>query len=316
MKALSIRQPWADLIIQGEKTIELRSWKVNYHGSLAIHASQTIDKDACKLHGIDPDSVTSGAIIGTVDLVRILDLDEKNFKSFSEAHLANSEVEFKNPLYGWLLENPTPLTTPIPFPGRMGLFNIPDGLISQEADAISDAEENNKVVPVKQAGISSPIDWDSRYTFELRVLPEASSQPGQTPYKLALFQRYVEPPTAQQKLDSHSPIQFNPVATLGGNLLKGVADQVLETLRQNGYQATDLSAKRREPFALTEETGVRLALLFLAVKPITKLNRVEIISMGIRSMTNEELFYWFSKCSIGPTAERALKALRILLSEE
>ena len=34
MKALSIRQPWAELILQGRKTIELRTWKTSYRGLL------------------------------------------------------------------------------------------------------------------------------------------------------------------------------------------------------------------------------------------------------------------------------------------
>ena len=34
MKALSIRQPWAELIMQGRKTLELRTWRTNYRGAL------------------------------------------------------------------------------------------------------------------------------------------------------------------------------------------------------------------------------------------------------------------------------------------
>ena len=36
MKALSIRQPWAELILQGRKTIELRTWKTCYRGLLPL----------------------------------------------------------------------------------------------------------------------------------------------------------------------------------------------------------------------------------------------------------------------------------------
>lgn len=39
MKALSIRQPWADLIACGEKSVEVRSWKTNYTGPLLIVSS-------------------------------------------------------------------------------------------------------------------------------------------------------------------------------------------------------------------------------------------------------------------------------------
>ena len=39
MKALSIRQPWAGLIIAGIKTIENGPWRTNFRGPLLIQAS-------------------------------------------------------------------------------------------------------------------------------------------------------------------------------------------------------------------------------------------------------------------------------------
>lgn len=40
MKALTVRQPWANLIISGTKDVENRTWKTNYRGSIYIHAAQ------------------------------------------------------------------------------------------------------------------------------------------------------------------------------------------------------------------------------------------------------------------------------------
>jgi hypothetical protein len=39
-KALSIRQPWAHLIVAGIKQIENRTWTTRYRGPLLIHAGQ------------------------------------------------------------------------------------------------------------------------------------------------------------------------------------------------------------------------------------------------------------------------------------
>lgn len=39
MKCISIRQPWASLIVSGMKTVENRSWTTNYRGPILIHAS-------------------------------------------------------------------------------------------------------------------------------------------------------------------------------------------------------------------------------------------------------------------------------------
>ncbi len=39
MKVLSIKEPYASLIMNGDKKIETRSFKTNYRGPLYIHAS-------------------------------------------------------------------------------------------------------------------------------------------------------------------------------------------------------------------------------------------------------------------------------------
>ena len=45
MKCLSVSQPFAELIILGKKTIELRKWNTNYRGELLIHAPLKIRKE-------------------------------------------------------------------------------------------------------------------------------------------------------------------------------------------------------------------------------------------------------------------------------
>lgn len=39
---LSVQQPFADLICAGVKTVENRTWKTDYRGSILIHASDTV----------------------------------------------------------------------------------------------------------------------------------------------------------------------------------------------------------------------------------------------------------------------------------
>ncbi len=105
---------------------------------------------------------------------------------------------------------------------------------------------------------------------------------------------------------------------LGSDTLRAVADHLLAALRANGYKATDLAraAGAEEPFYLDELTGLRLALILLAVKPLTRHDRIEAIGLGVQAMSAEEAYYWFSKCSVGPGAAQAQKALRLLLSIE
>jgi len=98
--------------------------------------------------------------------------------------------------------------------------------------------------------------------------------------------------------------------------MKVIIERILDSLKRNGYRPMDLSPSRKAPFALDEEPGARLALLFMAVKPLRKIGRMEEISEGIRGMEPEEVYYWFSKCADPASGRRSCRAFRILLSPE
>lgn len=305
VKALSFRQPWAELVLQGRKTLDLRTWKTGYRGQLAVFASQTAEKEACRLHGLDPDQLSSGAVIGLVELVRVVALDRAAYDERASEHLGGRG--FQEPLFGWELANPRPLAAPVPVHGRLRLFSV----------NLPEFEETTTETPERPAtGIAGdPREalWGSSLPFELRLSLEKQPNNSQASYRLGLYQRKVKPLAVQYR---QPPEQMECVVELGGVALRAVADQVLEALRQNGYNASDLNSNRREPFALQEEWGVRLGLLFLTARRISKLSRIEVISSGIRQMSSEELYYWYSKCTSQAIAERAQKALRILLAEE
>lgn len=70
MKVLTIKQPWATLIMQGDKRFEFRSWQMKYRGDLLIHAGNGIDKNAMKrLAKYLPDEIPLGKILGKVTFV-------------------------------------------------------------------------------------------------------------------------------------------------------------------------------------------------------------------------------------------------------
>jgi hypothetical protein len=341
MKALSFRQPWAELILQGRKTLDLRTYQTNHRGPLAVYAPKTVDKAACRAYNIDPETVQTGGVLGIVDVVDIMALDEDSYSAQQEAHL--SALAFDGSLYGWQLRNPRRLPQVVPAVGRMSLFNVD---IEDVTIAEADAQEVKQ--PPAKADQPEPISDTS--TLALRNLaqptpplaPEARQQgqaeaipaqenfnqrthpflltvdpaPGAaTDYGLSLFQRKLE--FEQNGLYSNEPLKGTAVVVaLSGDNLRAVASYVIEALRQSGYKATDLSTQRRKPFYLHEEVGVRLGLLFLAVKPLSKMVRVETIAHGIRQMPLEEVYYWYSKCSAAESADRAQKALRVLLAEE
>ena len=44
-RALSIKQPWAWLIVNGYKTVENRNWNTKFRGGFIVHAGKSFDKD-------------------------------------------------------------------------------------------------------------------------------------------------------------------------------------------------------------------------------------------------------------------------------
>ena len=68
-RALTVRQPWASLIIAGIKNVENRSKPTSYRGTLIIHAGLGVEAGPMAEHGHLVAAYPAGAIIGTVDLV-------------------------------------------------------------------------------------------------------------------------------------------------------------------------------------------------------------------------------------------------------
>ena len=70
MKVLTIKQPWATLIMHGNKWFEFRSWQIKYREELLIHAGKEIDKEAVKrLEKYSPKELPQGKIPEKVTLV-------------------------------------------------------------------------------------------------------------------------------------------------------------------------------------------------------------------------------------------------------
>lgn len=84
MRAISLWQPWAYLVVAGHKGYETRSWPTNYRGPLAIHAAKRWTPEQRRFCGeyrllVDfskEDEPTLGAIVGRVNLIECLTTDE------------------------------------------------------------------------------------------------------------------------------------------------------------------------------------------------------------------------------------------------
>ncbi|MDF2425303.1 MAG: ASCH domain-containing protein [Nitrosopumilus sp.] len=122
MKCLSISQPFADLVISGKKSIELRSWNTNFRGEFLVHAPLKIRIDDAKRLKINKKFVT-GSIIGKAQLY-----DVKKYNSVKEITLDQklhfSTKKFQTKTFGFLLKNAKPLRIPIPWKGQLGIFDV------------------------------------------------------------------------------------------------------------------------------------------------------------------------------------------------
>lgn len=147
MKALTVWQPWAQLLAKGYKHIETRSWKTNYRGEILIHAAQKSFHE-CWFRYVDDDVKTlisrymelpetfncekyfpRGCIVGKANLVECRRMDDiwiHKLKNYLPEEYAFGD--YKAGRYAWILENQASFETPIVTSGRQGLWNY-DGVI-------------------------------------------------------------------------------------------------------------------------------------------------------------------------------------------
>lgn len=126
MKCLSLKQPYAELIVSGKKTIELRKWNTKFRGVFLVHASKKTDLDSCRRFKIDPNSLTNGAILGQVCIYKVKKYkNKKEFLKDGKRHLATYK-EYGKSRYAFLLENPRRLKKQIKIRGMLNFFNVAD----------------------------------------------------------------------------------------------------------------------------------------------------------------------------------------------
>ena len=122
MKCLSVSQPFADLIISGKKTIELRNWNTSFRGEFLIHAPIKIKTKDCKRLKIDRKLIT-GAIVGKATLYDVKKYNSlKEIKTDQKYHQAAKDV--RNKKYGFILKNMKSFRIPIPWKGQLGFFEV------------------------------------------------------------------------------------------------------------------------------------------------------------------------------------------------
>jgi hypothetical protein len=130
VKALTISQPFASLIADGEKWVENRTWETRYRGSLAIHAG----KGTQYLSKSELQEYPHGCVIAVCDLVACVNLEVmrslqhpcsvlpvsgRTGKTFAELF---NHKHAEGP-WCWVLENVRKIE-PVPISGKQGLWTF------------------------------------------------------------------------------------------------------------------------------------------------------------------------------------------------
>jgi len=119
MKALSIRQPWAHLIIHGidgaRKTVETRKWKTAHRGDLLICATKKPDRDAMDRFGFTGAGFEYGKAIGIVEVVNCRPMLSRDEKA--------AMCETYTMAWAWFFGNIRPIE-PFAVKGNQRLYNV------------------------------------------------------------------------------------------------------------------------------------------------------------------------------------------------
>ena len=111
-RALSIRQPWAELILRGKKKIEVRSFPTNVRGPLCLYASLTRGADDAKCRastGCTWEELDRGQLVGIIEITDCRPLRE------NDSRAAGFRIDFDpEGNYAWLVKPIKRLAKPIP----------------------------------------------------------------------------------------------------------------------------------------------------------------------------------------------------------
>ena len=118
MRALSLKQPFAELILQGRKAIEIRKWNTKFRGKFLIHSSKIPDEKAMKHFGFT--NLPDGFVLGKAKLVDVKKYNsKKEFEKDKNKHLASRK--FGN--FGFILTDIQRIK-PVPAKGSLNFWDF------------------------------------------------------------------------------------------------------------------------------------------------------------------------------------------------
>lgn len=104
------------------------------------------------------------------------------------------------------------------------------------------------------------------------------------------------------------------VRRLSGTRLRSILQLLDKSLREINTKPEIVTGTGSSTVLLNEETGIRLSLGFIGVKPLRRVDRMRSLSRGVAQMSVEECYYWYAKCR-SPEYQNGEQAMRTLLKQ-
>jgi activating signal cointegrator 1 len=138
MKCLTICQPYAELILRGEKRVENRRWPTAHRGPLLIHAGKSREYLELDWYGLQDETydiplaeMDFGAIVGVCQVLGCVQvtpgLDAETRAALETWPWLATHEHTEGP-WCWVLERAYRFSRPIPYRGQQGLFEVPAGV--------------------------------------------------------------------------------------------------------------------------------------------------------------------------------------------
>jgi len=121
IKALTIRQPWAELILRGRKPFELRSWRTKYRGPLVIHAAAKVDAWDARHFGLKPEKLITSAFVGGAILADVRPYTRADARLLKKRRAGLGWFPGN---FSWVLKKPRRIS-PVKAKGQLSLFKVP-----------------------------------------------------------------------------------------------------------------------------------------------------------------------------------------------
>ena len=137
MKALTICQPYAALIVTGEKLVENREWPTNYRGRLLIHAGksrQWLDDEDEQDFAERGDPLVFGALVGEATLADVLHIAAIQRGDYDTRYPWLRDHAHTHGLWCWVLQDVKRYAQPVPWKGAQGLWDFPEASLPHNAE--------------------------------------------------------------------------------------------------------------------------------------------------------------------------------------